>query len=238
MRIPFRSFATLALAIGVATCADAPSVAPKPAPAFDAANAAVAGTLVAWATSDATVATINATTGALTTTGKRGAVTVTASAPTKLGVISDNASVTVSLPPAGIVLVSGGGQTGKAGSALAQAGTVRVTASDGVGVAGVTVNFAAPAGGKVGAASVTTDATGAASTALTLGGTAGPQSFAASAAGFSVSIPATATAADAATIAAVSGSGQQDTVKKTLKAPFVVKVTDAFGNPVRNGTVA
>src|SRR5260221_5900468 len=31
MRIPFRSFATLVLAVGVATCSDAPSVAPKPA---------------------------------------------------------------------------------------------------------------------------------------------------------------------------------------------------------------
>src|SRR2546430_13890981 len=32
MRIPFRSFATLVVAVGVATCSDAPSVAPKPAP--------------------------------------------------------------------------------------------------------------------------------------------------------------------------------------------------------------
>src|SRR5438045_2561545 len=31
MRLPLRSLATLVLAVGVATCADAPSVAPKPA---------------------------------------------------------------------------------------------------------------------------------------------------------------------------------------------------------------
>ena len=55
-------------------------------------------------------------------------------------------------PPAGIVLVSGGGQTGRVGALLGQPGVVRVTASDGVGVSGVAVNFAAPTGGKVGSA--------------------------------------------------------------------------------------
>src|SRR5205814_824821 len=105
-------------------------------------------------------------------------------------------------------------------------------ASDGIGVSGVTVNFAAPGGGKVGSASVPTDANGSASTSLTLGGVVGPQAFAAVTNGLTVSISATATVGDPAAIAVVSGSGQQDTIKHALKLPFVVKVTDTFGNPV------
>src|SRR5581483_866040 len=93
----------------------------------------------------------------------------------------------------------------------------------------VTVNFAAPSGGKVGAASVTTGADGTASTTLTLGSAVAPQSFPAVAARFSVSIDETATAGDPAAIAIVSGNAQRDTVHATL-APLSVKVTDAFGN--------
>jgi hypothetical protein len=107
-----------------------------------------------------------------------------------------------------------------------------VAANDGIGVAGVTVNFAAPTGGAVGTPSVQTDANGSASTSLTLGSAVGPQAFAAAAQGFSVSIPATATVGDAATIVAISGGGQADTVKHALKLPLVAKVTDQFGNAV------
>jgi hypothetical protein len=206
------------------------------ATAFDANNAPVANAPITWSVSDASVATLSTTTGtstSITTAGKRGTVTVTAATPT----LSDNATVTVSLPPTGIVLVSGGGQTGKAGNTLSAPGVVRVTASDGVGVAGVSVQFAAPSGGSVGSASVTTDAQGQASSSLTLGGTVGAQSFAASASGFSVSIPATAIPGDPSTLTLVSGSGQTDTVGRALKAPFVVKVSDRFGNGVGNVTV-
>ena len=202
--------------------------------AVDANNAPVAGVPVSWVSSDPSVATIS-NAGTLTTTGKRGTVTVTATTPNG---VSDNASVTVRLPTSGIVLVSGGGQTGKAGATLAQPGVVRVVASDGAGVAGVSVNFAPPTGGKVGSSSVTTDANGLASTSLTLGGTVGPQSFAAAIGSFSVVIPETATSGDAAVVAVVSGAGQSDTVKHTLAQPFVVRVSDPFGNPAAGVTVS
>jgi adhesin/invasin len=113
-----------------------------------------------------------------------------------------------------------------------------VTAADGGGVAGVTVNFAAPTGGRVGSTSVTTDAQGQASTTLTLGGLLGAQSFTATAAGFSVSIPATALVGDVASIVAVSASDLQGLVRRVLASPFVVRVTDSFGNPVPGVTVA
>jgi hypothetical protein len=73
---------------------------------------------------------------------------------------------------------------------------------------------------------------------LTLGRVAGPQGFAATAAGsFSVAIPATATPGAAASITAVSGSGQADTIGRSLPQPFVVRVTDQFSNPVSGTTV-
>src|SRR5215510_5130561 len=205
------------------------------ATAFDANNAVVPGVPLVWTTSDASVAAVNVTTGAVTTSNKRGTATVTATTPTN---VSDNGTVTVSLPPIGISLVSGGGQIGKVGAALAQLAVVRVTAADGGGVAGVTVNFAAPTGARVGSTSVTTDAQGQASTTLTLGGLLGAQSFSASAAGFSVSIPATALVGDVASIVAVSGSDLLGTVRRALASPFVVRVTDSFGNPVSGVTIA
>ena len=205
------------------------------ATAFDANNAVVPDVPLVWTTSDASVAAVNATTGAVTTSNKRGTATVTATTPTN---VSDNGTVTVLLPPIGISLVSGGGQIGKVGALLGQLAVVHVTAADGVGVAGVTVNFAAPTGGSVGSTSVTTDAQGQASTTLTLGGLLGAQSFAASAAGFSVSIPATALVGDVASIVAAAGSDLQGLVFRALASPFVVRVTDRFGNPVPGATVA
>jgi hypothetical protein len=198
------------------------------ASAVDAGGAAVALGPVHWTTSDPTIATISAT-GLLQPTGKRGGVTISA---VTLANLSDTASATITLPAAAISLVSGSAQSGKAGAALFAPAIVRVTATDGIGVAGVAVAFTAPAGGSVGANSVLTDATGTASTSLTLGPVAGAQLFTATAAGFSVAIPASATAADVATIVAVSGAGQADTVRHALAAPLVALVRDAFNNPV------
>src|SRR5439155_976136 len=79
---------------------------------------------------------------------------------------------------------------------------------------------------------------GRASTSLTLGTKAGTQSFSASSAGFGVAISATATAGSPASIAAVSGSGQTDTVKHALKAPLVVRIADKFDNPVPGASVS
>src|SRR5205085_794867 len=146
----------------------APGIANFSAQAFDANNALVANAPIAWSVSDPSIGSLTATSGASTSLGtvtKRGTVTVTATIPTNA---SDNATLTVTLPPSAIALVSGGGQTGKAGNALGSPGVVRVTASDGLGVPGVSVQFAAPAGGSVGSTSVTTDAQGQASSTLTL----------------------------------------------------------------------
>lgn len=189
---------------------------------------------IAWSSSDESVGHVSST-GVFTPTGKRGSVTITAITPTD---ISDNGSATVLLPAASIAVVSGGGQTGKAGTALASPAVVQVSASDGVGISGASVIFSAPAGGSVGTVTASTDANGRASATLKLGAAAGPQSFAATAGTFAVGIPENATAGDAASIAAVAGGGQTDTVRHALPSPLIVRVADQFKNPVPGATVA
>jgi hypothetical protein len=195
---------------------------------FDALNAPVAIVPIKWTTSDAPLATISAS-GQLAPTGKRGTVSIAATS--VLASATDTATATISLPAAVIALVSGGSQTGKVSQALAASAVVRVTASDGVGVAGATVTFSAPVGGGVTTTSAVTDADGNASTSLTLGTAVGAQSFSAAASGFTVTIPEVATAGDPTTIAAVSGNSATGSVLTALVAPFVVKVTDNAGNP-------
>ena len=218
----------------------APNTATFTVSAFDANNNSVS-VPVTWSVSDPTIASIavNGSSVVVTPGAKRGTVTVTAQSITGL---TDNASVTIALPPSSMVLVSGGGQTGKVGSSLAQPAVVKVLATDNQGVAGVAVTFATPTGGAVGSTTVVTDANGQAQTSLTLGTAAGPQSFAAAATAvggaLSVAIPATATPGDPASIIAAGGAGQQDTVKHALKSPFVAKVSDQYGNAVPNVVVS
>ena len=98
----------------------------------------------------------------------------------------DSAVVTVTLPAAALSLVSGGNQTAPAGATLPLPIVARVAASDGIGVGGVTVNFAATSGGgSVTPASVVSAADGSVSAAWTLGGAPGAQSLTLTVAGLS-----------------------------------------------------
>ncbi len=189
-----------------------------------------------WSSSnDAVVSATGSNTGGTAQShGVRGSATITATSPSG---ISDNTVVTVVLPAASIAVVSGAGQTGKVGSTLPSPAIVQVSASDGIGVSGVTVLFAAPAGGGVGTASATTDASGRAQTTLKLGSATGAQSFSAQAGAFSATIGATATAGDPTAIAIVSGNSQSGAVNTALPNPLIVKVTDTFGNAVNGATV-
>ena len=96
--------------------------------------------------------------------------------------------------PAAIVVVSGGGQEGMAGSALAEAVVVRVDDAGGSPFAGANVTFSAADGhGSADPATAATDAAGLASTTWTLGDAAGAQTLTASvAAGVSTDIRAAA----------------------------------------------
>ena len=90
---------------------------------------------------------------------------------------ADTVLVSVTLPASQIIAQSGNAQSGVVGANLANPLVVKVAASDGVGVAGTTVNFAvASGGGSVSNAAVVSDANGLAQTTFKLGTGTGVQS--------------------------------------------------------------
>ena len=140
----------------------------------DQNGAAFAGT-VAWSSSDAGLFTVSPT--GVVSAVANGSGTVTASHEA----LSATAQVVVAQAPAAIVVLSGGGQEGMAGSTLAEAVVVRVDDAGGSPVAGATVTFAAAEGhGSADPAMVDTDADGLAGTTWTLGDAAGAQTLTAS----------------------------------------------------------
>ncbi|MFA6165659.1 MAG: Ig-like domain-containing protein [Gemmatimonadaceae bacterium] len=149
------------------------------AQAFGPAGQQLPGTPIAFTSSNDAVVTINEATGAATLRG-RGTAKVYA---LLLTGPADSAVVTVTLPASQLQLVSGGGQSAPAGATLAQPVVARVVASDGVGVGGVTVTFAASGGGTVTPATSVSDASGNVSTQWKLGPTAGAQTLTVTSAG-------------------------------------------------------
>jgi alpha-tubulin suppressor-like RCC1 family protein len=199
---------------------------------FDAADAAVPDLIVGWSTNDGTIATIDPVTGLLTAGQTMGTVTVRATSPNQ---VVGEATVTVTLPPSKLEIVSGNTQTGTVGSALAQPLVVKVLAADNSAVPGVAVDFAViTGGGSVSAAQVATDAQGLAQVTATLGSAPGENSFSASVAGIEPAVGFTATAAPGAvaSIAIVSGDGQTATPGTSVAIAPAVRVADSFGNPV------
>ena len=144
----------------------------------------LAGTPIVWASLNPAVATIaSPVAGNGVAQNVRGSAQITAQLLTGP---SDAVSVSVLLRASTIAAVSGASQAAVVNSALPQPLVVRVTASDGVGVAGVAVTFAAgTGGGTVGTANATTDAGGLAQTTFTLGATPGTQTVTATATGLS-----------------------------------------------------
>lgn len=209
------------------------------ATAVDSAGLPVPNLLVKFTVSDATLAVATSTgdaTGTLSGLGKRGIATVSAITP--LGV-TGSSRITFVPPAARVVVISGSGQTGVAGSALAQPLVVEVQATDNLPVPGALVTFrAVTAGGSVQRTTAIADASGRATSTLTLGTVAGAYVYEAGSATLApVSVSATATPAPPAAIAIVSGDAQTDTIGRTLALPLVVKVTDQFGGPAAGATV-
>ena len=195
---------------------------------------------VRWTSSDVTLATLGATgsaTANLSAAGKRGSVTVTAVTPTG---VSGTARVSLYPAPARLVIVSGGGQTATAGSALPQPLVVEVQAADNLPVAGAMVLFRPMSSGcSVASATATTDGNGRASTSLTLGPAVGAHQFEAATPSVApVTTVAMATPAPPALIQVVSGNVQAGRAGTVLPLPFVAKVTNRFGAPVAGVSVA
>jgi len=198
--------------------------------AVDAAGQTVADLPLTWSTDDATIATVSQT-GLVTTTGKLGLAKLSVKA---LNGVTASASVNVQAV-ARLAITAGENQTGIAGVALPTTWQVQTFDASGNPVIGATINFAAPNGGAVSPATATTDVNGVAKTTLTLGQSVGTYAFTATVAGTSsvtTRVTAAAIAGPAAALGILSGNNQADTVLATLAQPFIVKVTDALGNPV------
>ncbi len=145
--------------------------------------------------------------------------------------------------PASIAVMSGNGQSGEAGSPLAQPIIVRVTSSSGAAVEAAAVTFAAGStSGSVAAGQATTDADGRASTAWTVGTEVGANSDTvyASVSGVATRAVFTAsiTAAPAAGVSSVSGDAQGGTPGQVLTQPLIVVVRDRYGNPRSHSSVS
>ncbi|HKS05042.1 MAG TPA: hypothetical protein VJR92_01915 [Gemmatimonadaceae bacterium] len=198
------------------------------AQAFDANNTLLPGTPVFFTTNDASIVDVTPA-GVATAKNVRGTATITANLLTGQ---TSPALVTVELPPSALALVSGNNQSAGASATLPAPVVVRVTASDGVGVAGVIVSFAAGNGGSVGAPTVATDAQGNAQTTWTLGGAIGAQSLTATVAGLTgspVTFNATAVAG-LATNLAFTTQPLNGTAGANVGGPITVTARDAFGN--------
>ncbi len=197
--------------------------------ALSASGQVLGGTPVVFFSNNSTVVTVNETTGAATLVG-RGTAKVYAQLLT--GPL-DSAVVTVTLPASALQVVSGGGQTGPAGSTLATPVVARVVASDGIGVGGVTVSFAASGGGTVTPATAVSDASGNVSAQWKLGPAAGAQTLTVASAGLSgspLSVNATALAVTPTRLAVLTDpvAGKAG----VALAAVTVAAQDAAGNTI------
>lgn len=205
--------------------------------AQDAAGATLTGTPVVWTALDPALARLAAPAAGAGTAGTtRGTARIVAQLLT--GPV-DTVTVRILLRAATIATVSGDAQSGIVGTALAQPLVTRVTARDGVGVAGVSVSFAVVTGaGSVGAATVTTDTAGRASTTWTLGAATGAQSVTASATGLAGSpLTFAATARSVAPVKLVFSSNPPErTAAGAAIGPVTVSALDAQGDVAKTFT--
>jgi hypothetical protein len=193
-------------------------------------------TSVVWSSGDLSVATVSAS-GDVTAIGN-GTATVNAAA----GSASATVTVTVQQVATQVTIVSGDGQTGTVGAALASALIAQSSDAGGAAVGNVGVSFAVTlGGGALSTTSVTTGADGRASSSWTLGTVAGTHAITVSIAGATggaVTFSAEAVAGPAAALAVESGNNQSGAEGFALAAPAVVKLSDEFGNGVAGATVA
>ena len=222
--------------------------------AKDAQGVDVPTFYASWTTSDTNVAKVS-TTGVLTAPLSRATVNVVARTPnTQSQPNGVTASTSITFAPVATVLaiVSGCGQNGLLDTQLPLPIVAKVTAGDGLGVRGVVVTFAPPAGGAVTTPQVVTDANGLAQTLVTLPSTSGPAAFQVSAPGLTAQQCAQSAFGAAAKLAFVTqpsptlaGSviapavvvAAQD-AQGTLVPTFTGNVTIALGNNPGNGTLS
>jgi hypothetical protein len=152
--------------------------------AKDGVGANVPSFYVSWSTSDTVAAPIDAT-GTLKAPLLRKRITVQATTPNSVSATTTLQFIPV---PAAVSFDSGCAQSGLPGVQLPQPIVARVLGGDGLGVPGVTVQFAAVAGGSVVTPSAVTDTGGRARTLVTLPSVAGPAQFQATVTGLTAAV--------------------------------------------------
>ena len=146
------------------------------------------------------------------------------------------------LPAQSIVVVSGSGQSGPIGKPLLSAIVVKAVASDGVPVAGTTINFQAQGSGTASPASTVTDPSGVAQTTWTLGSVVGNQNM-------SVSIPNSPASTTVSATGTGSPTGGNGSAQLTLlsnnailaahgTSNIVTVLYQSNGTPIQGGFVA
>ncbi|HKC46292.1 MAG TPA: hypothetical protein VKB63_01730 [Gemmatimonadales bacterium] len=199
--------------------------------AKDGTGANVPSFYVSWSTSDTVAVPIDAT-GTLKAPLLRKTITVKATTPNAV-----NATTTLQfIPvPAAVSFDSGCAQSGLPGVQLPQPIVARVLGGDGLGVPGVTVQFAAVGGGSVTTASAVTDTGGRVRTLVTLPSVAGTAQFNATVTGLTAAVcgpmvlssPPTQLAFKTQPVTAVAGAAI---------GSFQVEVRDASGTLVPGAT--
>ena len=145
-------------------------------------------------------------------------------------------------PAANLAIASGNNQSGQVGQPLANPLVVLVTDANQNPVQGVPLTFAvATGGGSLSVVAASTNASGQASSVLTLGPAPGANTVTVSGAGLSgspLTFTAMGLAAGASQLALASGDAQSGVAGGALAQPFVVVVRDAQQNPVAGFMVA
>ncbi len=201
----------------------------------DQGGGAITNPSLSWSSSSSAVTVAGAGgDSAIVTAAANGNATVTASA----GTASGSANVQVAQAAAGLQKTAGDLQTGTVGTALPTPLKVTVVDRLGAPVAGQPVTFAVTGGGSLSVTTATTGADGSATTTWTLGmSTATAQAVTATSGASSVSFGVTAVSGPAAAISISSGNGQTGATGAALPLAPVVRVVDAFGNPVSGASV-
>ncbi len=199
--------------------------------AVDHNGVAIPNTPIVWNTLDPSIASIpSAASGTAIAGSVRGTARIVAQLLT--GPI-DQVTLNVLPLPTTIALQSGSGQSGLVGSTLANPLVAFVTASDGLGVGGVTVTFAVTSGGgSVGSATAVTTDAGLAQSTWQLGSTVGTQTVSASAgtlAGSPLTYTATARSLAAAKLAVTAQPGNATAGAKLT--PVTIAAQTAAGDP-------
>jgi hypothetical protein len=207
------------------------------AAAQSATGATIPGTPVVFRSDNPAVVVVeNDATGAVRLVG-RGSAHIIAQL---LSGQEDAADVSVTLPASKLTLVSGGGQSGNTGAELTQRIVARVTASDDVPVAGVSVAVDVTGNGTATPANVVSANDGTVSVAWKLGAAPGAQTLRFSAPGITpLSVTATAVAVVVPTQLNITTQPSAQLSGATMTPAVVVQARDASGAlaPSFTGTV-